>query len=91
MTVNITGIFIVLVTRYFAIKGAKILWIGYATSLVYGGITLVSGYKFIYGQNGYLTQLMLKVFPGMDAAWFSGMLAVVFVMTFATTGNHMLF
>lgn len=91
VTVNITGIFIVLVTRYFDIKGAKVLWIGYATSLVYGGITLVSGYKFIYGQNGYLTQLMLKLFPDMNATWFSGMFAVVFVMTFATTGNHMLF
>ena len=47
VTVNITGIFIVLVTRYFDIKGAKILWLGYATSLVYGGITLVSGYKWV--------------------------------------------
>lgn len=91
VTVNITGIFIVLVTRYFDIKGAKILWLGYATSLVYGGITLVSGYKFIYGQNGYLTQLILKLWPGVDPTWFSGMFAVVFVMTFATTGNHMLF
>ena len=91
VTVNVTGIFIVLVTRYFDIKGAKILWAGYATSLIYGGITLVSGYKFIYGQNGYFTTLLLKAFPNMDPHWFSGMFAVVFVMTFATTGNHMLF
>lgn len=91
ITVNLVGIFIVLVTRYFDIKGGRILWIGYATSLVYGGITLVAGYKFIYGQNGYLTQLLLRVFPDMNPTWFSGMFAVVFVMTFATTGNHMLF
>lgn len=91
ITVNIAGIFIVLVTRYFDIKGAKILWIGYASSLIYGGIALVSGYKFIYGESGYLTQTLLKFFPNMNATWFSGMFAVVFVMTFATTGNHMLF
>ena len=91
VTVNITGIFIVLVTRYFDIKGAKILWAGYATSLIYGGITLVAGYKTIYGSNGYITKLLTSVFPGLDVNWFSGMFAVVFVMTFATTGNHMLF
>lgn len=91
VTVNITGIFIVLVTRYFDIKGAKILWLGYASSLVYGGITLVSGYKFIYGRNGFLTTILANAIPGIDINWFSGMLAVVFVMTFATTGNHMLF
>lgn len=91
VTVNLTGIFIVLVTRYFDVKGAKILWAGYATSLIYGGITLVSGYKFIYGSNGYFTTLARNVFPDIDPHWFSGMFAVVFVMTFATTGNHMLF
>lgn len=91
ITVNIVGVFIVLVTRYFDIKGAKILWAGYATSLIYGGITLVAGYKTIYGSNGYITKLLLTIYPNMDPNWFSGMFAVVFVMTFATTGNHMLF
>ncbi|AZA14705.1 ABC transporter permease [Corynebacterium choanae] len=91
VTVNLTGIFIVLVTRYFDIKGAKILWAGYATSLIYGGVTLVAGYKTIYGSNGYITKLLSNIYPGLDPNWFSGMFAVVFVMTFATTGNHMLF
>lgn len=91
VTVNITGIFIVLVTRYFSIRGAKLLWAGYATSLIYGGITLVAGYKTIYGANGYITKLIQQVDPSINANWFSGMFAVVFIMTFATTGNHMLF
>lgn len=91
VTVNITGIFIVLVTRYFDIKGAKVLWAGYATSLIYGGITLVSGYKFIYGDKGFFTKVLANIFPGFNQYWFTGIVAVVFVMTFATTGNHMLF
>lgn len=91
ITVNSVGIFIVLVTRYFDIKGARFLWLGYATTLIYGGVVLVAGYKFIYGSNGFITRSLLKIFPGLEPTWFSGMFAVVFVMTFATTGNHMLF
>lgn len=91
VTVNVVGIFIVLATRYFDIKGARILWLGYATTLIYGGIVLVAGYKFIYGDSGFITRLLMNVFPDMDAGWFTGMFAVVFVMTFACTGNHLLF
>lgn len=91
VTVNITGIFIVLVTRYFDIRGSRVLAAGYATSMIYGGITLVAGYKMIYGSTGVVTRLLRQIWPSLDATWFSGMLAVVFVMTFATTGNHMLF
>ncbi|MHA7292392.1 ABC transporter permease [Arthrobacter sp. HLT1-21] len=91
VTVNIVGIFIVLVTQYFDIVGSRILWLGYATTLIYGGIVLVAGYKFIYGQNGFITNLLLNYFPGMNAEWFTGFLAVVFVMTFASTSYHMLF
>lgn len=91
VTVNVVGIFIVLVTRFFAIRGSRILWLGYATTLIYGGIVLVAGYKFIYGDDGYITKLLLRVFPSMDPEWFTGAFAVIFVMTFATTSNHMLF
>lgn len=91
VTVNALGIFIVLVTRYFAVRGARLLWLGYATTLVYGGVVAVSGYTFVYGENGFVTRLLLQVLPGMDPSWFSGMLAVVVVMTLTGTGYHMLF
>lgn len=91
VTVNAVGIFIVLVTRYFDIKGARLLWLGYATTLIYGGVVLVAGYKFIYGDSGFITKQLQNFFPGMDAAWFSGVFAVVFVSTLAGTGNHLLF
>jgi iron(III) transport system permease protein len=91
VTVNIVGIFIVLVLEYFDIVGSKILRIGYYTTLVYGGIVLVAGYKFIYGETGFLTQILLNFFPNMNTNWFTGYAAVVFVMTFSTTSNHVLF
>lgn len=91
VTVNIVGIFIVLVTRFYAVVGSRILYLGYATTLIYGGVVLVSGYKFLYGSNGFLTRILSTIFPSLDPGWFTGFFAVVFVMTFATTGNHLLF
>src|SRR5690606_3618758 len=44
VTVNVVGIFIVLVTKYFQIRGSRVLWLGYATTLIYGGIVLAAGY-----------------------------------------------
>ncbi|WP_416825216.1 ABC transporter permease [Ectobacillus polymachus] len=90
-TVNIIGIFLVLVTEYFAIRGAKLLKLGYFTTVIYGGLILVSGYQFIYGNSGFLTTLFVKIFPNMNPDWFIGYPAVVFVMTFACTTNHILF
>ena len=91
ITVGIVGISLVLITEYFDVKGAKILRLGYLTTLIYGGVTLVSGYKFIYGSNGILTTALRQVFPNMDINWFQGYWAVLFVMTFSCTSNHMIF
>lgn len=91
ITVNIVGTLCVLFTEYWEIKGAKILRLAYMSSLIYGGVVLVSGYKYVYGGNGLLTQLLVKIFPSMNANWFVGYGAVVFVMTFACTQNHMMF
>lgn len=91
LSVGLVGISLVLVTEYFDIKGAGILRMGYMTTLIYGGIILVSGYKFIYGHNGYLTNILTRFIPGINTKWFQGYWAVLFVMTFSCTSNHMLF
>ncbi|MDF2673822.1 MAG: binding-protein-dependent transport system inner rane component [Clostridiales bacterium] len=91
ITVNIVGTLCVLFTEYWDIKGAKILRLAYMSSLIYGGVVLVSGYKYVYGANGLLTKLLLSTFPNMNPNWFVGYGAVVFVMTFACTQNHMMF
>ena len=85
ITVGFVGISLVLITEYFDIKGSKILRLGY------GGVTLGSGYKFIYSNTGVLTNLMASIFPNMNRNWFTGYWAVLFVMTFSCTSNHMIF
>ena len=90
-TVNIIGIFLVLVVDYFDIKGAKILKLGYMTTLIYGGVVLASGYKFVYGANGIMTKILVSIFPNFNAGWFEGYGAVAFVMTFVITSNHVIF
>ena len=91
ITVNIVGVSIVLLTEYFDIKGAKVLRLGYMTTLIYSGVALVTGYLFLYDSNGMLTSWLVKVIPGFNKEWFSGFRAVLFTMTFACTSNHMLF
>lgn len=91
ITVNIVGISIVLLTEYFDIKGAKILRLGYMTTMIYSGVALVTGYLFLYDSDGIITAQLAKIFPNMNKNWFSGFRAVLFTMTFACTSNHALF
>lgn len=91
VTVNIIGTILVLITEYFEVKGAKILRIGYMSTLVYSGIVLATGYKFIYGSNGIITNVLLRFFPDMSPGWFQGFFAVLFIMSFSRTSNHMMF
>ncbi|HIZ79906.1 MAG TPA: iron ABC transporter permease, partial [Candidatus Lachnoclostridium stercorigallinarum] len=70
VTVNIVGTLCVLFTEYWEIKGAKILRLAYMTSLIYSGVVLVSGYKYVYGADGLLTKLLLMIFPNMNPNWF---------------------
>ena len=91
ITVNVVGVSIVLLTEYFDIKGARILRMGYMTTLIYSGVALVTGYMFLYANDGILTNALKESFPNVNPNWFSGFNAVLFTMTFACTSNHMLF
>lgn len=91
VTVNITGVLIVLFTEYFDVKGARLLKLGFMSTLIYGGVVLVTGYKFVYGETGIATKVLLNIFPNMDPAWFVGFWAVLFIITFSGTSNHMMF
>lgn len=91
VTVNVLGILIVLFTEYFDIKGSKILSLGFMTTLIYGGVVLVTGYKFVYGETGIVTKVLMQFFPNMDPQWFVGFGAVLFIITFSGTSNHMMF
>ncbi len=91
ITVNIVGTLAVLFTEYWDLKGSRILKLSYMTSLVYGGVVLATGYKFVYGSKGIITKLLLLIMPEMNPSWFGGFGAVLFVMTFACTSNHIIF
>ena len=91
VTVNVVGVSIVLLTEYFDIKGAKILRLGYMTTLIYSGVALVTGYLFLYDSDGIITTWLANAFPGINKSWFTGFNAVLFTMTFACTSNHALF
>ena len=91
VTVNVSGILIVLFTEYFDIKGSKILSLGFMTTLIYGGVVLVTGYKFVYGETGIVTKVLMQFFPNMDPQWFVGFGSVLFIITFSGTSNHMMF
>ncbi len=91
VTVNVVGVSIVLLTEYFDIKGARILRLGYMTTLIYSGVALVTGYLFLYDSDGIITTWLAKAFPAIDKNWFTGFKAVLFTMTFACTSNHALF
>lgn len=82
VTVNVVGLLCVLFTEYFDIKGAKILKLGYMTSLIYGGVVLATGYKFVYGPYGMITRILQNFLPNLDPNWFVGYGAVLFIMTF---------
>jgi len=91
ITVNVLGVFIVLVTRYFNIKGSRILWLGFGTALIYSGVVAVAGYEFVFGSNGLATQFLTTFIPNLSPDWFTGSLGVIVVLTLGGTGQHMLF
>ena len=80
-----------LLTEYFDIKGAKILRLGYMTTLIYSGGALVTGYMFLYASDGIITTQLKDAFPNINVNWFTGFNAVLVTRTFACTSNHALF
>lgn len=91
ITVSIVGVFQILVTEYFKIRGAKLMEAAFMTPLMYGGISLVTGYNYIYASDGIVTQCLTQIFPNMNANWFTGFTGVLFVHTFSMTTYHILF
>ncbi|GAA2983294.1 ABC transporter permease [Finegoldia magna] len=90
-TTTIVGITQVLLTEYFDLKFSKIFRIAYMIPLVFTGVILNNGYLYVYGKNGILTGLLLKIFPNLNLNWFTGAFAVLFVMTFGCTHQYMIF
>lgn len=91
VTVTVIGIFQILVTEYLDIKGAGILDAVFHTPLLYGGISLVTGYNYVYSSHGFITKALVEIFPNMDPNWFTGFTGILFVHSFSMTMYHILF
>lgn len=87
VTVNILGLFQIIVMDYFKVKGSRWLSIAYHAPLICNGMVLVMAYNFIYGSQGFVTNLV----PGLDPLWFKGFWPVLIELTFAGTANHIMF
>lgn len=91
VTVNLVGLFQVVVLEFVQVRGSGILKIAYATPLVFSSVTAITGYNFVYGDTGMVTELVSRVWPGIDRDWFRGWLAVLIAHTFLMTHYHFLF
>ena len=91
VTVNVLGIFEILVLDYFDIKGSKWLNIAFHSPLICNGMVLVTAYNFLFGSQGFLTANLMQLYPDMNPYWFRGFGAVLIEMTFAGTSNHIMF
>ncbi len=91
VTVTVIGIFQILVTEYLDIKGAGFLDAAFHTPLLYGGISLVTGYNYVYSSHGFITKALVEIFPNMNSNWFTGFTGILFVHSFSMTMYHILF
>lgn len=91
VTVSAVGFIQIMLTEYFDIKGSRFLEAAFSTPLMYGGISLVSGYKYVYSSDGFVTHFLTMIFPTLDVNWFTGFTAILFVHTFSMTTCHILF
>lgn len=91
VTVNIVGIFQVLVTEYFDIRGAKLVKLVFFVPLILTSVSLVTGLQFLFNEYSVLNTFLKNVFPGFRADWFRGFPAVLFIHTFFFNTYFILF
>ena len=74
VTVTINGVFQVLVTEYFDIKGSKLLELAFMTPLLYGGISLVTGYTNAGAAALFLSEEVNRIckLTGFPPLWVCG-------------------
>ncbi len=91
ITVNVLGIFQLLVTRIYNLKYSKIFELIFSISLVCNGIIIVIGYLFLFGSNGVINIALHNIFPTMNLNWFQGWFPILLVHTFSFAILHLLF
>ena len=90
-SVNIVGLFQVLVTEFFDIKGAVFMRLVFFVPLVLTSISLVTGLQFVFNEYSVLNIFLANLIPGFNAGWFKGFGAVFYIHTFFFTSYFILF
>ncbi len=91
LSVNIVGLFQILVTEFFDVKGAAVMRFVFFVPLVLTSISLVTGLQFVFNEYSVLNLFLAHVIPGFDPAWFRGFGAVFYIHTFFFTSYFILF
>lgn len=89
--VNIVGIFQILVTEYFDIKGASFVRYMFFVPLVLTSISLVTGLQFLFNEHSVINVFIKNLIPGFNADWFKGFGAVLYIHTFYFNSYFILF
>lgn len=91
LSVNVVGLFQVLVTEFFDIKGAAFMRFVFFVPLILTSISLVTGLQFVFNEYSVLNIFLSKLIPGFDPNWFTGFGAVFYIHTFFFTSYFILF
>lgn len=91
VSVNVVGIFQILVTEYFDIKGASIAKMLFFVPLILTSISLVTGLQFLFNEYSVLNSFLAWLIPGFPTDWFEGFGAVFYIHTFFFTSYFILF
>ena len=91
LSVNIVGLFQVLVTEFFDIKGAGFMRLVFFVPLILTSISLVTGLQFVFNEYSVLNIFLKNLIPGFDPGWFTGFGAVFYIHTFFFTSYFILF
>lgn len=91
VSVNVVGIFQVLVTEYYDIKGARFAKMMFFVPLILTSISLVTGLQFLFNEYSVLNTFLAWLIPGFPKDWFEGPGAVFYIHTFFFTSYFILF
>ena len=91
ISVNMVGIFQILVTEFFDIKGAGFMRFVFLVPLILTSISLVTGLQFVFNEYSVINVFIQKIFPMFNRAWFKGFGAVFFIHSFFFTSYFILF
>ncbi len=91
LSVNLVGLFQVLVTEFFAIRGAAALRFIFFVPLILTSISLVTGLQFVFNEYSVINTLIAHLIPGFNPGWFRGFGAVYYIHTFFFTSYFILF